>query len=399
MPQKKNSHYHNKPNAQELNVRKKVLLTTPTFPPFNSGLGNAAFNQALFLKSHGFDVTIATYGDSRLGTIDENGIRVERFNIYGARYIFNPIRGDIDAYKQYLLSSRFDLVICNAWQIWSTDLVLENADKIHGKKIIYSHCTSLNIILRGKLVRSLVACAVWLPYRLRLRKHLKAINGIIFLSEGGCQDRFLDYQLCKRIKMEHAVIPNTATCEAQPANIEGRAGIISVGSYDWLKGHDLVLKAYAKSKFKNVEKITFYGQRDSPFLSSLRKQASRAGILDDYIDFKTGCQGAELIKAYSKSKLFISASRTECQPLVLIDAIMTRTPFLTSNVGSVVNFKSATIFNSTKELVRILNKINLDDYFIAMQPALEEDSRTHNYSRVEKKFVDYANSVLALPDQ
>lgn len=128
----------------------KVLITTPTYPPFNSGLGNAVQQQATALVAKGISVVVATGGKARAQRIDEiSGALIEEFNIQGADYLLNPIRGDIQTYENFLRGSAFDVILMNAWQTWTTDLCLRNSQEISGRKLLYSHCVSTNMFFGG----------------------------------------------------------------------------------------------------------------------------------------------------------------------------------------------------------------------------------------------------------
>lgn len=61
----------------------RILLTTPIYPPFNSGLGNAVAQQAAFISKSGHDVVVVTHGEQR-STIHEDRVRIERFSVHGA---------------------------------------------------------------------------------------------------------------------------------------------------------------------------------------------------------------------------------------------------------------------------------------------------------------------------
>ena len=93
----------------------RVLLTTPTFPPFNSGLGNAVHRHAVGLSKRGLDVVVATGGQQRATEIID-GIRVERFAVTGADYLRSPIRGDVEGYSKFLLGETYDVIVLEAWQ-------------------------------------------------------------------------------------------------------------------------------------------------------------------------------------------------------------------------------------------------------------------------------------------
>jgi 1,2-diacylglycerol 3-alpha-glucosyltransferase len=320
----------------------KVLITTPSYPPFNSGLGNAVQRQAAVLVRKGFDVVIATSGNKRGQRRDEgSGAWVEEFAVRGADSWLSPISGDVDSYKKYLIDSSFDVVLMNAWQTWSTDLCLLNLSRIRGRKILYSNCVSTNVFFWNQPVRSLIRYLLWRPYWWRLPKWLHQLDGFIVTASEGCDSRFDDLKVARRLNIPFEVVPNALStsgveCLENPVvDVESRRDLIAVGSYDWQKGHDFVLRAYAMSKAKNVISLKVFGQSFSPFTDRLRALAKSLGIDSKYLTFHEGVSGSALLNEYARARAVLAGSYTECQPLVLLDAMAAGTPFVARASGCI----------------------------------------------------------------
>ena len=91
-----------------------ILITTPSFPPFNSGLGNAVYRQVMMLTSFGFKVVVATNGSYRKTRKDPSlNVLIEEFNVSGAQCLIDPIRGEVESYKNFLINSDFELILMN----------------------------------------------------------------------------------------------------------------------------------------------------------------------------------------------------------------------------------------------------------------------------------------------
>ena len=258
----------------------KILLTTPTYPPFNSGLGNAVFRQASMLKEAGHEVHIATGGAFTGSRVDEDlALRVYEFNITGADSLLHSIKGDVLQYQEFLTDSNFDVLIFNAWQTWSTDIAIKMLSKIPGKKIVLSHGTSVNLIMKSDFWRSLVRYILWRPYWWRMKSVMTKIDGLIFLSSDGVDSRFDDVKLARKASLHFSVVPNalsnsaTSRLSEVPEKFTARSGFISVGSYDWAKGHDFVIRSYAKSLFKNKLPLRIFGQKYTLHTKALRMLA------------------------------------------------------------------------------------------------------------------------------
>jgi len=312
----------------------KVLLTTPTYPPFNSGLGNAVHRHAIGLSKHGFDVVVATGGQQR-ATEAVDGIRVERFAVTGADYLRNPIRGDVDGYSKFLLSEVCDTIVMEAWQTWSTDIALQLADQLKARKYLYSHCVSTNSWLPYIPVRSLASYLLWRPYWWTIKQKIAKLDGMIFLADAGSDDRFDDLAAARKVGLPIHVIPNSCQNSALGTMSVERDQIISVGSYTPAKGFGFVLDAYARSRAKNLIPLALFGQEHTAFSETLRQQARDLDLDHELVTFNSGVAGAALLQQYRRARLFISGSHTECQPLVLLDAMAAGTPFIARSTGCI----------------------------------------------------------------
>jgi len=363
-----------------------ILLTSPTFPPFNSGLGNAVNRQALAFVSHGHNVVVATTGNQRHTRLDPTQqFTIEEFPLSGAIAYLNPIKGNPQSYIDFLKSSQFDHIFFHAWQNWATDLALQEIDHISGQKYLFSHCISTNIFFKHQPVRSLIRYLLWRPYWWKLPSHFKKLDGVIFLSNGGSDSRFDDLKLAKKHQVPLHVIPN---CLSQEANAEltepthdfsKRSQLISVGSYDWQKGFDFVLRAYAQSKAKNIIPLKFFGQTNSPFRESLIKLSQQLDINQDHVEFCTGVSGNDLIIEYRKSYAFLSGSHTECQPLVLLDANATGTPFIARSTGCINRMSGGYAIETIAEMASHINKIISDNSLWQKLSSSGRDDANHTY--------------------
>lgn len=377
-----------------------ILITTPTFPPFNSGLGNAVQMQCKLIISLGHKVTVATYGDKKSPKIDlVSGADIKYFDVSGADYILRPIKGDKEGYVAFLENESFDLIILNAWQNWATDLALRNIKKISGKVYVFSHCLSLNSVYGFNLIKSLVSYVMWRPYWYRLGVIIRKLDGVIFLSAKGCDSRFDDLTLVKQINSKLHVIPN-ALANSSNASLSNkntlkheRNQIISVGSYDSFKGHNFVIKAYSESAAKNVIKLKIFGQKFNSHTNYLRSLAKKYGISNEYINFHEGFSGESLIAEYEKSIIFLYGSHTECQPIVLLDSIATGTPYISRRSGSIPSIIGGYAVNSSTEAAIRINELISDrDTWYNLSIAGKDYAKdNHSQESVKFKIAEFLN--------
>lgn len=353
----------------------RILITSPSYPPFNSGLGNAAAQQAASLARAGYDVVVATAGERR-GVLEVEGIRVETFAVTGADSWLSPMRGEIGEYTNFLKRNAWDVVLFNAWQNWATDLALRQLEEIPGRKFVYSHCVSTNLFYDTQPVRSILRYLAWRPYWWRLPKVMKCLDGVLFLADGGSDSRFDDLRLASRYGVPLKVVPNflspaaTAALGRPMTPLSSRDRLMAVGSYHWSKGFDFVLRAYAASKVRHRYPLHLYGQTHSSYSDTLRALVRRLGLADECVVFHEGVSGDALLAAYCSSCLILSGSHTECQPLALLDASATGTPFVARSTGCISSMPGGVAVSSWQQMASKIDA--LVDEFPAWQTLANE---------------------------
>ena len=333
----------------------KILLTVPTFPPFNSGLGNATYDLANHLsKLH--HVQIAT---QRIDARDHNyNYVVSEFDISGSLTLRSPITGEIDNYLNFVKDSNFDLIICVAWHTWSTEIILQNAKDINAKIVLYSHGEASFLFFNEKPFRSIIRLLNYFPYWLNRRKLFNAIDHFVFLNHESDPMRFSDLKYVKKHGLPYSIAPNL-----YPQSIKNEAKLsnpdllISVGSFTWEKGFDRIIKAYARSALCNKMVLHLFGQENTGFLNKLKKLAEDEKILQGYIHFHVGLSREELTPFYEKAKVLLNGSRTEVQPLVILDGHTSKTPFISFDVGDLSLRKSGRSVKSIKQMTSLLDNL------------------------------------------
>jgi 1,2-diacylglycerol 3-alpha-glucosyltransferase len=341
----------------------RILITSPTYPPFNSGLGNAVARQASSLARAGHEIVVATSGSERRTKEDVSGVRVETFVLRGAGSLIQPIRGDVSSYLDFLRSDSCDVVLLNAWQNWATDLALDNLNDISGRKYVFSHCISTNVFFQQQPLRSLIRYLLWRPYWWRMSHFLKALDGIIFLADAGSDSRFDDLRLAKKMHIPYRIVPNSISSAAallldhEVYSYAVRDRLISVGSYNWQKGFDFVIQAYASSRACNKIPLHLFGQEYTHLTCKLRSLAIAMGVEDDFIFLHESVSGNQLVKEYSQAKIVLSGSHTECQPLVLLDAMATGTPFVARSTGCIDRLPGGNAVSNFNEMSACIDEL------------------------------------------
>jgi 1,2-diacylglycerol 3-alpha-glucosyltransferase len=340
----------------------RILLTSPTYPPFNSGLGNAVAQQAACLVRAGHEVVVATGGAQR-GSMEVDSVRIETFGLTGADCWLQPIRGEVATYTDFLLHNDWDVVLLNAWQNWATDLALRHLEEIPGCKFVYSHCISTNVFYPHQPLRSFLRYLAWRPYWWRLPGIMKRLDGVLFLAGGGSDSRFDDLRLARQYAVPLRIVPNslspaaTVVLDSPLLPLTARDRLMAVGSFQWQKGFDFVLRAYAASQARHRFSLHLYGQEHSAYSATLRSLARRLGLREDSVVFHEGVSEEVLIAAYCQAQLVLSGSHTECQPLVLLDANAAGTPFVARTTGCIATMPGGVAIRTWEEMAHQLDAL------------------------------------------
>jgi glycosyltransferase involved in cell wall biosynthesis len=145
-----------------------------------------------------------------------------------------------------------------------------------------------------------------------------------------------------------------------------------VGSYQWQKGFDFVLRAYAASTARNKTPLHFFGQENSPYTEELRRYATHLGVNSSYMVFHEGVSGERLQAEYGRASLVLSGSHTECQPLALLDASACATPFVARVTGCIDDMPGGVVVKDWREMARQIDEL------------YDDSSRWHKLSKAAR---------------
>jgi glycosyltransferase involved in cell wall biosynthesis len=340
----------------------RILHTSEAYPPSVGGSQEVVRQISERLAARGHEVTVATSRMDERSSSDMKGVSVEEFDIGGS--LTFGLHGEVDRYQQFLLSGRFDVMMNYGPQTWSTDIAFQVLPQLSCARV-FAPCGLSG--LRRRIFDSYFA---QLPPILRNYDqfifHSDVYQDIAYVRQHVAQDRI-------------SVIPNGCSegefARASGAAFRQRYGIaddvpllLSVGNHTGLKGHDVVLEAFRRTRIgKAVLVIAGKGLTErAPVVPTPRGlvdrlRAARSRLQEAIRPSQEGvcyerCSRAakaisvrsvgrkrvllldasreELVDAYAAADLFLFASRVECSPVVLFEAMASRTPFITTDCGN-----------------------------------------------------------------
>ena len=350
----------------------KILLCSEFFFPSIGGAQEVVKQLAYRFRDKGHQVAVATSSLSDRVSNEHLGITIHSFNIGGNSV--NGISGDVESYRNFIISEKFDVIFIYAAQQWTFDAIKDILPFVDAQKV-FVPCGYSGLYQ-----------PVYKEYFETLPGYLKSFQAVIYHSL-----TYRDYKFGQLHGLENAVfIPNAADNNEflfPPERgfkkrylIKDKSQIIlTVGSLNGAKGHLEVAKAFAISELAKDVTLILNGSpmpkvasesgisayrkiinlfRNRGFVAASKfliiSIARKFGLRPDYFmvlnklifAINAGDYGLnkkalllnlkrdELIEAFFESDLFVFASLIEYSPLVLFEACAAGLPFLTSPVGN-----------------------------------------------------------------
>jgi glycosyltransferase involved in cell wall biosynthesis len=310
----------------------KILHLVEFYYPSVGGAQEVVKQLSERMVEMGHEVTVGTTKLPDRTATRFNGVKIKEFDIHGNS--IKGISGEIDNYKNFLIKSKFDVIMVYAAQQWTADLFFEVMNKVNAKKVF-------------------VPCGFSGLHDSRYEKYfkqmpiiLKSFDATVYLS-----NNYRDINFAKKHNVTNIhVIPNGADereFSSRPnddirrqLHIDPQSTLfVTVGSHTGLKGHKETIQLFSQLKIKNATLLIIgndysYGcikqcQR-SAFLNTL----SVTSLLANKRILVKNLTRKQTISALYAANAFIFASNIECSPLVIFEAAAAKLPFFTSDVGN-----------------------------------------------------------------
>lgn len=358
----------------------KILHTVESYFPLKNGMSEVVRQISENLVEFGHQVYVATsYCASREDYSEFNGVKIIQFKISGNSV--KGILGQQSDYINFIIENNFDIVTNFAAQQWATDICLLHLNRIKAKKFLVP--TGFSSLFDP----------MYKNYYINILDYVNKYDKVIFLSEN-----YRDINYLKENGFgNYVVIPNGASKkefnQKYDFSLHSYLGIDSklkvilhVGSYTEIKGHKEALKLFLGLKDKNYILVfvgenfyqdlgikfasKFYWAKYFSFKRMLRPwywmnlfqylKISFSGLKRNI--FLINLSRKELVETYKQADLFLFPSNLECSPVVLFEAMASKTPFVSSNVGNaleIANLSKSGVILPTKQTINGLALIEL----------------------------------------
>jgi glycosyltransferase involved in cell wall biosynthesis len=313
----------------------RILHAVELYEPSVGGAQEVVRQISTRLAERGHEVTVATtrLGGRHSDVID--GVTIREFAVSGNAA--KGMRGELDAYRDFVLGGGFDVVMAYAAQQWTVDALLPVLDRLPFPSVI-APCGF-----------SALHDPAYAAYFDELAERLRSADALVFHS-----DRYQDIEFARSRGLERlTVIANAAderefgdldALSARARRLRARLGVeertpllLTVGGHTGEKGHALAIEALRRLAPPRAALLVV---GNNPLglgcRYSCRARAARTNTLS--LGRKRvllrSLPREEVVAAYRAADLFVFGSAIECSPLVLFEAMAAETPFVTLDVGN-----------------------------------------------------------------
>jgi glycosyltransferase involved in cell wall biosynthesis len=304
----------------------KILICSEFFFPHIGGVEKHSQILANYFIKRKHKVHIATSFIKNRHKI--KNLVIKEFNISGN--IVKGYNGDTIKYQKFLINNKYDLIFFNAAQQWTLDLALPIIDIIISKKAFFPCGFSrLNSF-------------IYKPYFSYLKTRIKYFDNIICANENAA-----DYKFLTKINVKNIAIINNGAEKIKPILTKKKfikkfklnsfqKIICNISNIKYLKGQDRCIKIFENMKTNNAVLFLIGKNMNTFYYKFILHMTNRFNLKNKIKNKKiilinTTYEEARTILNYSD--LFLFGSRTEYDPLVIYESIISKIKFVSFDVG------------------------------------------------------------------
>ncbi|MBR6103858.1 MAG: glycosyltransferase family 4 protein [Paludibacteraceae bacterium] len=320
----------------------KFLITVASYYPVSGGVQMVTQYTAEELVKRGHKVTIITSNSDRSDErVEHNGVKLLYTDVFKKA---DFTKGDKKAYRELLLSQvkDKDVLINVSLQTPTTDLVLPLLPLIKCKKILYLH-DIYDFTWRKDDKKNLKSIVKKLYYNCTRRyyysyvyKYIKDYNLITHLSPFDISMRYVKKHGIK----QNLVLGNAAldsVFAAKHDKIQDDPYFICIANYNDRKNQLFVLESFYNADLTQNVKLVFIGKEENAYY---KKLVARKNELDRIsgprnVDFYAGISRDKTEFLLSNASALVLGSTVEMFPVVIIEAMASKIPFISTEVGCV----------------------------------------------------------------
>jgi glycosyltransferase involved in cell wall biosynthesis len=166
----------------------------------------------------------------------------------------------------------------------------------------------------------------------------------------------LSKKIMSNFKLDSIVLPNIVNsiifCQKNKKKNDHKKNefvFVSVGTLDYNKGFDLLVKAFSLSNFGYSVKLKIIG--DGELMKELKSDVKKLGLQNN-VEFLGFMNREQISKVYNDCDVFVLASRGETFGLVYIEALLAGMPIIATSCGGPEDF-----INETNGILTPINDV------------------------------------------
>tara|TARA_A100001011_G_scaffold361584_1_gene409797 strand:- start:281 stop:1402 length:1122 start_codon:yes stop_codon:yes gene_type:complete len=364
-----------------------ILICCEFFYPSVGGVQKVCEELAKNLSKKGNKITIATsrFKNSLKKLEYKNNLKIIRFNISGNKV--RGFKGDTKEYQNFLLNTKFDVILIYAAQQWTLDLVIPIINKIKSN-LFLAPCgfSKLNNLFYKNYFKELPT--VLKKFKLNILHSHKYIDSK-FLKENNIRNKIVipngsDFIIKRDKDIEHNLNKRPIT-------------ILNVSNIRFAKGQDLAIIVYFLSNIKKKSQLILYGNITGSniyfFYLKFLKFLTEFFYSNKKVLFIKNRNRKDTFSHFINSDLFLFTSRLECSPLVLFESASAGLPFLSKDVGNSSEIAQWTgcgivqrnIFQLVTKLDEMIQKKNLLKKM--SKHGRKNAIKSYNWTSISKKYL------------
>lgn len=323
----------------------RILHTVALYDPRVGGAEKVVKEASERLVARGHEVTVATgYAPDRTFT-ERNGVRVESFRIEGNATL--GIRGtDAKRYQEFILDSKFDVVMNYAAQSWATDLTYPLLRQLNSAKVLFA-CGYSGLVTWRKYI--------YAGYFRRMPAILADYDLVVYHSAIG-----RDYDFGEKHQIKHyRIVPNAICADEfdhdldvsfrKQYNITTPHLLVTIGNHYKIKGHDYIIKAFNQLGRDDVT-LAIIGNNTAKAHRSCYPSCQQASAENPNIRLFEGIPRTHVVAALKEADLFLLGSLIEAFPLVILESMGAGVPFVSTDAGNTRELPGGVIIYSPQEM-------------------------------------------------
>lgn len=308
----------------------KILILSPDTRPY-TGVGNATMRLCETLEKE-FDVSQLTLVSDTFDTITNQSqvYRVKLTNITKSFPFYNAadaitLRGN-RIYKELINKvalQNYNKVIVIGHQTWCFDILRFFPSEVLNNTMVFSHGTSTQVktdfMSDFKNLR-------WIGYNRHSQKILKQIRSLVVLDSNGVGNRFSDIEMAKKSNIPVYELPNVGF---KHTKFHQKRFLLSVSGFNKTKNPLFLIKTIPRNF---PYKLRILGASGNNYYKYCQNLIARRKL--ENVQLIHGLNAAQVYKHYQGASLSLVSSKTECQPLSILDGQSLGIPYVALSMDS-----------------------------------------------------------------